>query len=480
MNPSLTFAGFRRLFANHFPQSIAMPSVLVVAATVSQFVVAHPVNANPDNRPNVVVIMADDMGYEALRCNGSTFDTPHLDQLATSGARFTRCHSTPLCTPSRVLIMTGRYGFRNYRSFGVLDPAERTFGHMFQAAGYATALAGKWQLGSAGGPGTNPARAGFDEYIVWNYTGTPGQTGERYADPTLITFDRHSKTEQLVRRPDGYGPDLCAEYLLDFIARNARSGKPFFAWYPMILTHDPFVPTPHSREWESPAMRSKRDNKHFKEMVEYADHLVGRVIGTLDDLGVRETTLVIFTGDNGTHQRIVTPQQDGTQIRGGKGDSKSTGTHVPLIVNWPGVVKPGQVTEQVVDFSDVLPTLAQATGVKPLRPAGDGVLDGQSFLPAVAEAFDGPLRKTIVNYYVEERQNNFGWPKSIFASDGRYKFYGYYERTAAKSKRVESVKTGELFDTHTDPEERQPLTGAAWDSRRKQLQAVLDGLRLRP
>ena len=125
---------------------------------------------NDSRRPNVLLILADDLGYEAPGYNGGTsFRTPHLDRLAETGMRFERCYCTPLCSPSRVELMTGRYGFRNYRGWGILDPAERTFGHLLRDAGYATCVSGKWQLCRFDQPGQadHPKRAGFEESCVW-------------------------------------------------------------------------------------------------------------------------------------------------------------------------------------------------------------------------------------------------------------------------------------------------------------------------
>ncbi len=430
----------------------------------------------PKQRPNIILIMADDMGYEALGCNGSAYKTPHLDRLAKTGARFTHCYSTPLCTPSRVLIMTGRYGFRNYSRFGILDSKERTFGHMMQAAGYATVLVGKWQLGSFRGAGTNPERAGFDEYIVWNYRGEPGKTGDRYANPKLIALDPNTKKEKLVHEPKGYGPDFCVNYLLDFVERKSKKNQPFFAWYPMILTHSPFVPTPHSKARANPKARHKGNGKYFRDMVEYTDHLVGRIVAKLEELKIRDNTLIIFTCDNGTSESVVTLMADGSRIRGGKGYARDTGVHVPLIVNWPGMVKPKQVTDQLVDFSDFLPTLAQAANCSLPKAAGDGKFDGISFLPAISKSFKGPLRKWVYTYYVEKRQNGFGWPRSIFVRDQQHKLYGFYEKTKRRSNQVVSVKTGQMFDSERDPNELKPITDEKLAAKRKRFQAILDKL----
>ena len=163
-------------------------------------------NPSKRERPNIILIMADDLGMEAIGAyGGESYKTPHLDQLAAEGMRFENCYSTPLCTPSRVQIMTGKYNFRNYIGFGLLDKKEKTFGHALQAAGYKTAIAGKWQLYGnekqqelAGGKvGTLPLQAGFDTYRLWQVK----DRGERYKNPTLETYK-----EGLIDYDEAYGP----------------------------------------------------------------------------------------------------------------------------------------------------------------------------------------------------------------------------------------------------------------------------------
>ncbi len=195
--------------------------------------------------PNIVLILADDMGYECLGCNGSTeYQTPNLDRLAAEGIRFEHCYSQPLCTPSRVKIMTGQYNFRNYEDFGYLNPNQKTFANLLKDAGYATCIAGKWQLNglNRNNPGNQdvnrPFHFGFDEYCLWQLHHQK-KDGERYADP-LIT----QNGKDLPRKSDLYGPQIFADYICDFIDR--KSDKPFFVYYPMVLVHDPFVPTPDS------------------------------------------------------------------------------------------------------------------------------------------------------------------------------------------------------------------------------------------
>ena len=200
-----------------------------------------------DRQPNIILIMADDLGYETIGAYGSKmYQTPNLDKMAREGMMFSHCYAMPLCTPSRVQLMTGKYNFRNYIGFGLLDPAERTFGHLMQDAGYKTCVVGKWQLLgnkrqqelASGRIGSWPKKAGFDEYCLWQID----TLGSRYKHPVLsISSEGTRKFE------GGYGPDVFVEYIENFI--EANSDKPFFLYYPMVITHDPFVPTPNHPDY---------------------------------------------------------------------------------------------------------------------------------------------------------------------------------------------------------------------------------------
>lgn len=352
-------------------------------------------------RPNIVLILADDLGYECLGANGGiSYRTPVLDRLAANGARFTHCYAQPLCTPTRVQLMTGMYNVRNYTEFGSMDPAQVTFANILMAAGYATCIAGKWQLGREV---DSPRRFGFDEHYLWQHTRRP----PRYANPGLeINGVEKDYTE------GEYGPDLISDCALDFITR--KKDTPFFLYYPMILPHSPFVPTPDSPDWNPKAKEGEADPRHFGEMVTYMDQLVGKVLAKLDELKIRENTLVIFTGDNGTGNGITTDTISGP-VQGGKGQGTDAGMHVPLIVSQLGTVKPG-VCGDLIDSTDFLPTICQSTGVA--VPA-QLTIDGRSFLPQLRGQEADPRPWT----YCWFARN--GGPKADveFARTHRYKLY---------------------------------------------------------
>lgn len=328
------------------------------------------------NRPNIVLIMADDLGYETLGTYGGTsYRTPNLDRLAEEGMRFDHCYSTPLCTPSRVQLMTGKYNHRNYIGFGLLDPKEKTFGHYMKEAGYSTYIAGKWQL--LGNPnqqklagnkvGTTPEKAGFDDYCLWQID----QLGSRYKDPELSAKKGGTQTY-----PGKYGPDIFLKNIVSFMEDNKDS--PFFIYYPMVLTHDPFVPTPMNKGFSDFDSNSKvNDPAYFGEMVTYMDMIVGSIVKKTDELGIRENTLILFVGDNGTDVD-VSSMVNGALLKGDKGKTTDAGTHVPLIANWKGKIAPKSVNDNLIDFTDFLPTLLDCSLIEKKEAIS---LDGISFYP---------------------------------------------------------------------------------------------------
>ncbi|MFP6582795.1 MAG: sulfatase-like hydrolase/transferase [Candidatus Hydrogenedentota bacterium] len=413
--------------------------------------------ASAADKPNIVLIMADDLGYEALGTYGSaSYKTPVLDRLAATGMKFAHCYSQPLCTPSRVQIMTGRYNQRNYKAFGILPKTEITFGHLMQEAGYKTAVAGKWQLHGTNtklpedkGTGYLPEEAGFDEYCLWQVTEIK-KNGERYADPFL-----HRSSDGLKIHPGKYGPDISVNFINDFMETN--KDNPFFVYFPMALTHDPFVPTPDSDEWAD-GDRYRKNNKHFGEMVLYMDKAVGRIVAKLEELGLRENTLVIFTGDNGTDRDIKRSRmRDGRVIAGNKGHPDDAGTRVPLIVNWPGVVPEGVVKDDLIDFSDFLPTLVEFGGAT--LPT-DRTIDGRSFADQL-RGKKGHPRDWIYCYY-DPIWGNFD--KSVFARDRHWKLYD----------------DGRFYDIENDVLEQNPIKAGALSRKAKKtqesLQAVIDSM----
>lgn len=385
-----------------------------------------------DERPNIVLIMADDMGYECLGVNGSLdYSTPRLDQMAARGLRFEHCYSQPICTPSRVKLMTGLSNKRNYIKFGMLDRNQTTFAQLLRKAGYATCIAGKWQLGRE--PDA-PQHFGFDESLLWQHTRArtdAQQRDTRYPNPRLERNGKHVDYDA-----GQFSTDLFVEFIEEFI-RNHRE-EPFLVYYPMALVHCPFCPTPASRDWDARDRGSstyKGQPEYFGEMVAYADSAVGKLVDCLTAQGIRENTVVLFIGDNGTDTPIATKTSYGTVV-GAKGQTIDGGNRVPCIIEWPAAMKvQGTVSQNVIDFSDFLPTICEVAHA----PLPEGVtLDGQSFLPQLLSQAGSP-RHSIFQWYSRN-----GVPEQAieFARNQRYKLYA----------------TGEFFDVPNDRTEQRPLT----------------------
>lgn len=380
-------------------------------------------HAAETRKPNIILIMADDLGYETIGANGGTsYRTPVLDKLAATGTRFTHCYVQPLCTPTRVQLMTGQYNVRNYINFGNMDPRAVTFGNLMKSAGYSTCIAGKWQLGR---DLDLPKKFGFDEYCLWQHTRRP----PRYANPGLEINGVEKDFEK-----GEYGPDLINDYVLDFITR--KKDVPHFVYYPVMLTHAPYQPTPDSKTWD-PAAKGEgvnHDDKHFGDMVEYMDKLIGKLVAKLDSLGQRENTLILFVGDNGTGKGTRSMMGDRVVI-GGKGTTTDAGMHVPLIANRPGHVVAGKVCSDLVDSTDFVPTVLEAAGAKP--PAG-WKADGRSFLPQL-RGEKGTPREWIYSWYSPRQSDDLTVRE--FAFNSRFKLY----------------RSGNFFDLDQDISEKQPL-----------------------
>ena len=402
---------------------------------------------------NVILIMADDSAADNYGCYGSQFfKTPTLDALAKSGAQFNQCYSEPVCTSSRVKIMTGRDGIRNYVAFGTLDKSEITFGTMMKDHGYATAVAGKWQL--HGGPnGSLAPDCGFDNYCLWNY---PGTERPRYWNPSIMRDGKLIPTTK-----QDYGPDIFTTYIIDFIETN--KDRPFFVYYPMVLVHSPFPPTPASDPPKEGATKKSITLENFRDMTLYADKCVQRIIDTLDQNGLRENTVIIYTTDNGTHRSLTYPFGD-ERRKGEKALATDGGTHAPLIVNCPGVVPAGTVTDDLVDFSDVMPTLAEITSAR--LPKVE--LDGRSFWQQCLGKKGAP-RKWIFQYY---------YPKFAPAADKHGQGVNQREIVWAQNQHFKLYRDGTMFAVEDRQETTPILAGKnkTADNARTMLQSALDSM----
>jgi arylsulfatase A len=252
-------------------------------------------------KPNVIFILSDDIGFYTPPFNGGrSYSTPNLDTLAKQGMNFRHCYSTPLCSPSRFMLLTGKYNFRNYTHWGVMDRSQKTIGNMFKDAGYKTACFGKWQL--SGGE-LSIHTFGFDSYCVFDATGYIGNDegstflGSRYKNPTIYVNGDYVDSSQTANK---YGEDIFTDSVLNFITRN--KSVPFFIYYPMVLGHPPFQPTPDDPVFDT--WTGQSDTSFYRSMIHYMDKKIGLILKKLKSLGIENKTVIIYVGDNGTPREI--------------------------------------------------------------------------------------------------------------------------------------------------------------------------------
>ena len=398
---------------------------------------AHPAPA----RPNSIFILADDYGIGGVGCYGAEYKTPCLDALAAGGTRFESCFSAPLCAPSRALCMFGRYAFRT----GVLDnscgevptPAKEVcIARVMKEAGYATAVAGKWRQLKYLETREDGRKWGWDEFLVWG-DDEEGRKGDRYWNP-----DYNRNGERLPGAEGRYGPDVLHEYAVDFIRRH-REG-PFFLYYPTPLVHGPILRTPDSREGGA---KGRGEGTLYADNIAYLDKLVGKLVAELDGLRLREKTLVLFAGDNGS---VGGGTLGGRAIAGGKHSMLDGGSRVPLIASWPGTTPAGAVNRELVDFSDFFATFGELTGAK--LPEGV-TLDSRSFAPQLRGEKGTPREWVYVQLGKEWYARDAGWKLN---------------------------QAGQLFDMKEAPFAETPVAADAKDeaaaAARRRLQDVLDQL----
>jgi arylsulfatase A len=358
-----------------------------LAASYSE---AAPAQSAPSAKPNIILIYSDDVGLGDIGFSGGPFKTPHIDALAKSGTQFELCYSTPLCGPSRCQTLTGRYPFRtgliNNQSHSAIQPGkEIMIPTVLKKAGYITASVGKWGQMSLG-----PGEWGFDEYLVFQGSG-------KYWASQSPAYKANGKNKQL--GPKDYMPDVMHDFAIDFISRNKE--KPFFLYYPMSSIHAPILRTPDSKP-------GANKDQLYTDNVIYMDKLVGKLMSELDRMHLREKTLVIFTGDNGTARfGVEAATVNGRSISGQKGSMLEGGSRVPFAASWPGVTPAGKVNHDLIDFSDFFSTFAELGGAK----LPEGVkLDSHSFA-AQLRGERGTPREWV---YVELNGKSY-------ARDARYK-----------------------------------------------------------
>ncbi len=411
-------------------------------------------------RPNVVFILADDLGWTDLGCYGSRYyETPHIDALRRDGLKFTQAYTCgPNCAPTRACLMSGQYtprhgiytvstGARGLEKFRRMVPVKNrtdlpldivTLADAMHQAGYATGMFGKWHLGNQGP--YHPSKRGFDEAIV---------TGGRHFAPRFRTLPK-------VDVPEGtYLADFLTDRAVDFIRRHQK--QPFFLYLPHFAVHTPLEAKASLIErfrMKQPAGGHR--NPVYAAMIASLDESVGRIVATLDELGLSENTIVIFSSDNGgvggygelggSTGRNIT---DNAPLRGGKGMLYEGGIRVPLIVKWPQTIQPGRTCDVPVLTVDFYPTLIEVAGAR--APNGQ-VLDGTSFAPLLRGEREDLPRDALYWHFPGYLQANVRigtWrttPAGAIRS-GRYKLIEFFE-----DERIE------LYDLEADLGESRDLS----------------------
>jgi arylsulfatase A len=448
----------------------ALPPLLV---TVALCVVAPAQDATAPEastpRPNVVYILADDLGYGELGCYGQEkIRTPHIDALAGEGMRFTQHYSgAPVCAPSRCVLLTGRHsahaeirGNKPKRPEGQwpITAEVPTLPGILREAGYVTGAMGKWGLGPVGSTG-DPNSKGIDFFYGYNcqreahsyYPQHLWLNREKVLldNPVVPGHGRIESPSEGYARFYGneYAPDLMMVRARGFLRARHAAGEPFFLYLPFVEPHVAMQPPQrlvdsYPKSWDrEPYLGNRgyvphpRPHAGYAAMISHLDEHVGEIVGLLDELGLSENTLVLFSSDNGPTHDVggVDTEFFGSAgpLRGRKGSVYEGGIRVPMIARWPGRVAAGSTTDHISAFQDVMPTLAELCGAE--LPE---VYDGVSFLPTILGRAD------------EQRQH----PALV------WEFFGYRGQKAVRIGRFKGVMRDiqrgndriELYDLEAD------------------------------
>lgn len=403
-------------------------------------------------KPNILFILVDDLGKEWVSCYGSeSILTPEVDKLAESGLRFENFYSMPQCTPTRVTFLTGQYPFRHGWINHWDVPRWGGRAHFdeqlnpclpleMKKAGYKTCIAGKWQIDDFRVEPDALEKCGFDEYCMWTgYETRIPASAERYQNPYIFTKNG-SETKE-----GKFGPDIFRDFIIDFIRENKK--QPLFIYYPMVLTHTPLVNTPDD---------SASDNrgKHIA-MVKYTDKITGQLVQVLEEENIRENTIIVWTTDNGT-TRGITGNLNGQLVKGGKGTTKESGICAPFIVSWPEKIKPGGVTDALVDMTDLFPTFLELAGTDfNTSEEQDFTIDGKSFKKVLTGKSNDSLRNWILGMG--------GGNNARLTNDGVENQYVFRDRVV-RNKRYKlyigsNREPVQFYDLKNDPFEQNNIIG---------------------
>ena len=440
-------------------------------------------------KPNVVYVMADDLGYAELGSYGQKkIKTPRLDQLAAEGMRFTRNYSgNAVCAPSRCVLMTGKHpGHAFIRNNGEVKPegqrpipkSEFTMAEMFKSEGYATGAFGKWGLGRPGSEG-DPIHQGFDRFFGYNCQRHAHSYYPNYlwSNEKRVPLNNEPPVPGHASLPKGsdpadprsydvfkgkeYAPDRINEEALKFVRKN--KDKPFFLYYPTVIPHvalhvpDEELKPYLAQKWKDPPFSRHQGygyTPHFTPRAAYAamitrmDTYIGRVIDLIEELGLTDDTIVIFTSDNGTTHLKLEVDYDFfnsvDKLRGLKGSLYEGGIRVPLIVKWPGKVKAGSQSDLVTGLEDWMATIHELVGVK--KPMPEENRDGVSITPTLLGKKQEPRS------FLYREFSGYGGQQAVW--QGKWK--GIRQKMLRKGKNHDPLKI-QLYDLEADPSESTDL-----------------------
>jgi arylsulfatase A len=427
-----------------------MPGRRVFLSVLLGSAFAMPVARAEAPRPNIILIIADDLGWADLGCYGSTYhETPNLNALARRGMRFNNGYAAcPVCSPSRAAILTGKYPARLHLTDWLpgrpdqpsqklrrppfrqqLPLEEITLAEALKPAGYVSASIGKWHLG---GPAFWPEQQGFDVNIGGTETGSPPGGYFRF------------KSLSMQARNDGeYLTDRLTDEAIGFIEQNRA--RPFFLYLAHYAVHIPLQARPEllARYRAKPAAGSPQHNPVYAAMMQSLDEGIGRLLRKLTEVGIDDRTVVLFTSDNGglsVKEGPDTPATSNSPLRAGKGYLYEGGIRVPLIVAWPGVTRPGSVCDVPASGQDLYPTIREIAAI---APTPGQVVDGESLVPLLRGA--GTLRRDLLFWHYPHYANQAGKPGGAIRQ-GNLKLIEWYEDGQV-----------ELYDLAADPGEQRDL-----------------------
>ena len=406
-------------------------------------------------------MLIDDIGYEVPQyTGGESYATSTMNSLAGLGMQFTHCYASAMCSPSRITLMTGKYGFRNYHEWGILDTTQKTMANILKDHGYRTCVSGKWQLD---GGNASIHKFGFNTYSIFDpYQEEDSSENEenkyRYKNPAIYQSSTYLPNNETQGK---YSDDIFTDYAINFMQQD--KANPFFIYLAFSECHKPFSPPPSSADFNSwNPLTDIPDKKYYPNMVSYMDSKIYDVINTISKQGLQNNTYIFIFADNGTPPEILSRYM-GRTIRGGKGTTNEFGNHVPLIVIGPSV-KANSVCRDIVDFTDFMPTIASLAKVPKTDWASYGIMDGQTF------------HKQLLGLTATPRTSSYGYffanpkvprDKRVYVQDTTYKLYDITNNNNFYNMQIDSLEQHPIPENQLTPAEKKI---------KKSFQSVLAGM----